>query len=67
MRKSSTASVIRLLALWLVCLSMGALPASAFEIEFEHVYGNADAKTTINILSSTDSERFKLETLAVGR
>ena len=59
MRKSSTASVIRLLALCLVCLSMGALPASAFEIEFEHVYGNADAKTTINILSSTDSERFK--------
>ena len=39
-----------------------AVKAAAFQIEFEHVYSDAgdasDAKTIINILSSTDSERF---------
>ena len=69
MRATSTARVIRQLAFWLVWLLVPALPAFqavAFEIEFERVYsgvnagdGAGDTKTVINILSSTDSERFK--------
>ena len=65
MRTSSTVPVIRLLAIWLVWLLVPTLPAfqaAAFQIEFERVYDDAgasgDAKTIINILSSTDSERF---------
>ena len=65
MRTSSTARVIRLLTIWLIWLLVPTLPAfqaAAFQIEFERVYGDAgasgDAKTIINILSSTDSERF---------
>ena len=35
------------------------LPVAAFEIEFEETFGDNNSVSTIQILSSTDSERFR--------
>jgi iron(III) transport system substrate-binding protein len=62
MRNYTITTLLKPFWLFLVCLvtNLGALPqAAAFEVEFEKTYGAVDALSTVHILSSTDSERFK--------